>query len=323
MNAVAAIEPASGLVRYERMVLAIAEARSVDEVKNIRDKAEAMRAAARIARNKQAEMDLAEIRFRGERRLGELMAMQREAGLLSAGAANAGWKETRVEEAQITLSEAGIDKNLADRARKYAAIPESEFDDTLADWRTRVEQENERVTVNLLTAGEKHVRGTLGTGENEWFTPAEHIELARKVLGKFDVDPASNPIAQATVKAATFYTEADNGLTRDWEGKVWLNPPYAQPAIGHFADKMVAEVEAGRVTEAIMLTHNYTDTAWFQKLTRAAAAICFTRGRIKFVSPDGALAAPTQGQAFFYFGHRFNAFLAHFRAIGFVVEVHP
>jgi len=57
------------------------------------------------------------IRFRAERRLGELMAAQKDAGLLSSGAANAGWKETRVEDAPVTLSEAGIDKNLADRAR--------------------------------------------------------------------------------------------------------------------------------------------------------------------------------------------------------------
>lgn len=69
-----------------------------------------------------------EIRFRAERRLGELMAAQRQAGELKRGnpegfsAANGLDKNPLVK--PITLSEAGIDKNLADRARKYAAIPE-------------------------------------------------------------------------------------------------------------------------------------------------------------------------------------------------------
>lgn len=173
---------------------------------------------------------------------------------------------------------------------------------------------------NLITEV-PHVRGTLGTGENEWFTPEEHIAFVRKVLDKIDLDPASNPLAQKVVKAKTFYTEADNGLAHEWRGKVFLNPPYAQPAIAHFADKMVEEVNAGRVIEAIMLTHNYTDTAWFQKLAGCAAAICFTRGRIRFVSPDGELASPTQGQAFFYFGMHCRTFIKVFKEVGFVVEV--
>lgn len=166
-----------------------------------------------------------------------------------------------------------------------------------------------------------HVRGTFGTGENEWYTPAEHIELARSVLGKIDLDPASSATAQETVKATSYFTEADNGLEQKWKGRVWLNPPYAQPAISHFAEKMVSEIAAGRVSEAIMLTHNYTDTAWFQKLAKAATAICFTRGRVKFVSPEGQVAAPTQGQAFFYFGHELETFVSTFAKIGFVVEV--
>ena len=170
-------------------------------------------------------------------------------------------------------------------------------------------------------AVEKHVRGTFGTGENEWYTPADHLALARKVLGAIDLDPASSEIANRTVQAERFFTIDDNGLESEWAGRVWLNPPYAQPAISHFSEKMVAEVNSGRIDAALMLTHNYTDTAWFQRLARAASAICFTRGRVRFVSPDGVLAAPTQGQAFFYFGHDVDLFVEVFASVGFVVEV--
>jgi hypothetical protein len=42
----------------------VAEAKSFDEVKDIRDRAEALRAYARQARNNQLEIDACEIRFR-------------------------------------------------------------------------------------------------------------------------------------------------------------------------------------------------------------------------------------------------------------------
>jgi phage N-6-adenine-methyltransferase len=317
------------MARYEEACRAVAAAASVDEAKDFRDKSEAMRAYARQAKNKQLEVQAAEIRIRAERRIGELMAAQRDAGLLNKGTDGAGNAnisggsddDLPVKDAAPTLAEAGIDKHLADRARKFAAIPEREFNDIVDDWRGRVAEENERVTVNLLAAGEKKVRGTQGTGDNEWYTPQEHVERARRVMGAFDVDPASNPIAQEKIGAGQFYTEETNGLAQEWNGRIWLNPPYAQPLIGQFMSKLCEEYEAGRCTEAVALTHNYTDTRWFQDTARAASAICFTRGRIKFYSPSGDIAAPTQGQAFFYFGPNVDAFASEFSAVGFVVEV--
>lgn len=157
------------------------------------------------------------------------------------------------------------------------------------------------------------------TGNNEWFTPAHYVELARTVLGSIDVDPASNDYAQATVQAGTFYTAETNGLDKEWNGKVWMNPPYAQPAISHFTDKMVEEYTSGRCTEAIALTHNYTDTRWFHTLANVATAICFTKGRIRFESPDGKKASPTQGQAFFYFGDKPQDFSEVFSEVGHIV----
>jgi phage N-6-adenine-methyltransferase len=166
--------------------------------------------------------------------------------------------------------------------------------------------------------GNDNVRGTQGTGENEWYTPAEHIQSVRAVLGAIDLDPASSEQAQRTVQALRHFTLADDGLAQPWHGSVYLNPPYAQPHIENFADKMIAEVAAGRVTAAIMLTHNYTDTAWFQKLAKAANAICFPKGRIRFVAPDGSLASPTQGQAFFFFGNNPAHFVEVFSSLGVV-----
>jgi phage N-6-adenine-methyltransferase len=157
-----------------------------------------------------------------------------------------------------------------------------------------------------------------GTGENEWYTPVKYIEAARKVLGVIELDPASSSVAQATVKAERFFTRKDNGLKQEWFGRVWLNPPYTQPEIWEFCKKLTDEVTAGNVTEAILLTHNYTDTAWFHYAEEVAAALCFTRGRIAFEDQNGDTCAPTQGQAFFYFGDNGDRFSEVFMEFGFV-----
>lgn len=172
----------------------------------------------------------------------------------------------------------------------------------------------------LACLEDKNVRGTKGTGENEWYTPEKHIELARRVLGEIDLDPASSEIAQRTVRAGKFFDADKDGLAQDWFGRVWLNPPYAQPLISEFVSKMVEERCANNVSAAIMLTHNYTDTSWFHQAAEIADAICFTRGRIKFVDQGGNECAPTQGQAFFYFGDNSELFSATFLEAGFVVQ---
>jgi len=306
------------ITRYDTACKAVADAKSVDEVKDIRDKSEAMRIYARQAKNKQLEIDASEIRFRAERRIGELMETQRQTvGLAPAGRPKENGSGSDPISKPITLAEAGIDKHLADRARKYAAISPDEFETILAERRQRIDSENKRITINLLEAG---IRGTFGTGNNEWYTPAEYVEAARAVLGDIDLDPASSELAQKTVKAQRFFTAEINGLKQDWNGRVWLNPPYAQPLIADFADKMLDELTGGNVNAAIVLTNNYTDTTWFQKLARQADAICFTRGRIRFVSPnDEPVASPIQGQAFFYFGPDVERFSGDFAKHGFVL----
>lgn len=168
----------------------------------------------------------------------------------------------------------------------------------------------------LLDAADNH--RAEGTGENEWFTPEKYIEAARKVMGGIDLDPATHPIAQDWIKAEKFFTRVDNGLEKEWHGRVWLNPPYAQPLIWQFCEKLVEELSSGRVDQAILLTHSYTDTAWFHHAEQCAAAICFTRGRIPFVDDDGEEAAPTQGQAFFYYGENADEFSAVFKEFGFI-----
>jgi phage N-6-adenine-methyltransferase len=160
-----------------------------------------------------------------------------------------------------------------------------------------------------------HVKNN--SGENEWYTPPEYIEAARAAMGGIDLDPATSEKAQETVKAKKFYTAEDDGLSKVWKGKVWLNPPYAKDLIGKFCDKLAEGVDAGKVTAAILLVNNATDTAWFHRVASKASAVCFIKGRIAFHDSNGEPKnKPLQGQMAMYFGGEPQAFASEFIALG-------
>ena len=151
------------LVKYDQACKALAEAKAVDEVKGIRDKAIAMKAYAHQAKNRELEVDAAEIRMRAERRLGELIIAQKETAGLNPGTRTKGGGKgaggSITEPPAIpTLAAAGIDKKLSSRAQKLAAVPEKKFEGMLGEWRERIQAENQLVTINLFRAGEKAQR---------------------------------------------------------------------------------------------------------------------------------------------------------------------
>lgn len=150
----------SELVRYEAACRALAECKAVDEVKAWADKAAAMQAYGRMAKDKTLEVDAAEIRIRAERRLGEMLSAQKDAGAINRGGAgtHATGREERPVGVPPTLAEVGISKDLSSRAQKLAAVPEDEFEEEVGQWRERVSQEGERVSARLEAAGEREIR---------------------------------------------------------------------------------------------------------------------------------------------------------------------
>ena len=157
---------------------------------------------------------------------------------------------------------------------------------------------------------------------DERYTPAAILDLARSVMGAIDVDPASCEAAQNVVQARHWYSISNSGLDVQWNGKVWLNPPYSHGLYARFIEHLIREILAGRVTEAITLTNNNTDTRATQALMQIASGVCFQAGRIAF--HGGGLTGKTGGicgQMICYYGPHADAFFRAFAAVGVCVRV--
>ena len=166
---------------------------STDEVKEIRNQSEALRAYAIQAKNRQLEIDAGEIRLRAERRLGELLKAQKESVGLNHGArpGKTGTKGVPLLDSRPKLSEAGIDKKLSARSQQLAAIPGERFESMLGEWRGRVERETERVTVNLLKESERQQR-------------KESARESEPPIGKYSTIVIDPPCAHGWVRAISY-----------------------------------------------------------------------------------------------------------------------
>jgi N6-adenosine-specific RNA methylase IME4 len=159
------------LARYEAAERAIAAAEAVDEVLEIRSQAAAWSAYARQAKNKDLEIRAARIRFRAERRLGDMLILAKAAGHLAegrprncsgeeqfsdAGGAGADRAEAELGTAKplrVTLQEAGIDRKLSSRAQRLAAMDAAEFEQALERQAEEMRSGQARVAMDLLKIG--------------------------------------------------------------------------------------------------------------------------------------------------------------------------
>ena len=120
---------------------------------------------------------------------------------------------------------------------------------------------------------------------SEWYTPA-HVFDAIGIT--FDLDPCAPPGGVPWVPARHHFSRADDGLAREWFGRVWLNPPYGKEA-GKWVEKLADH------GDGIALVFSRTDVSWWHRAAPRANAVCFIRGRLTFVAGGGQSAPGNSG----------------------------
>jgi hypothetical protein len=143
---------------------------------------------------------------------------------------------------------------------------------------------------------------------NSWMTPTNILESVHVVLGDIDLDPASSEIADARVLSNGYFTERDDGLSRPWHGRVFINPPGGkrgkESLTGLFWQKLMNECIAGRVSHAIFLSFSLEALSMTQKyhqVTMLSFPLCVPYSRLRFVPEDGSKAqSPTHGNVIVY-----------------------
>lgn len=137
----------------------------------------------------------------------------------------------------------------------------------------------------LTRVGWAHPHAPVEGATDEWWTPPKVFEA----LGlTFDLDPCAPARGADWIPARTRFTREDDGLSREWFGRVWLNPPYGKEA-GAWVRRLSDH------GHGIALVFSRTDVRWWHDAVPSATAVCFIRGRLTFVAGAGQSAPGNSG----------------------------
>ena len=117
-------------------------------------------------------------------------------------------------------------------------------------------------------------------------TPQDFFDRLDAEFG-FDLDVCASP---ENAKCTIYFTKEDDGLSRDWTGVVWMNPPYGRE-IGRWLRKANESVKDNGAT-VVCLVPARTDTNWWHEYV-IKHEVRFVRGRLKFGNAKNSAPFPS------------------------------
>lgn len=120
----------------------------------------------------------------------------------------------------------------------------------------------------------------------EWETPQDLFDELDKEFN-FQLDVCAT---KENAKVGRFYNKSEDGLSKEWLGTCWMNPPYGRE-IGKWVFKAFCEGKNG--TTVVALLPARTDTRWFHDYIYNKAEIRFIKGRLKFSNSKNSAPFPS------------------------------
>lgn len=153
------------------------------------------------------------------------------------------------------------------------------------------------------------------SGKVSYGTPSAIVEAARATMGGIDLDPASSHLFNLTVKAERIYTADEDGLSKVWAGRIWLNHPFSRQNNPKWIPYLQAHYEGGLIDQACCICYACTSEAWFQPLYDYP--LCFLSPRTDYFTESGQIVdGVTKGSVVAYFGRNTRSFVRNFSPFG-------
>ena len=110
---------------------------------------------------------------------------------------------------------------------------------------------------------------------------------------QFDLDVSAPPNGVPWIPAKQFLTIIEDGLTTQWVGRVWCNPPYSN--VTPWAKKLISHGDGIALVQM-------AKSAWFNLMWEHCSGTLVLPPNIKFVRADGSSAPIFMPVILFAFG---------------------
>ena len=165
-----------------------------------------------------------------------------------------------------------------------------------------------------MTTSLKVLTANTGNRKDTWNTPKYFVNDLLKFFDVIDLDPCSDDINNPNIPALNHFTKEINGLSHDWNGKVFMNHPYSESKL--WVNYAVEQYKKGNSDEIVMLIKLDVSTKWFKSIAKYPW-IAINK-RMKF--GEEKTAAPFQS-AIIYLGNNLNKFKKIFGKYGYLYRM--
>lgn len=154
----------------------------------------------------------------------------------------------------------------------------------------------------------------------DFFTPPDIVDAVREGMGGIDLDAASHWYANRTHRIPKYFTPGYSAFDHDWEGRVWLNPPYGEN--DRWWPRVVEQYASGKITQIAIISPVWAFTTQIAKpLMRLVDVTILLVPTPKFWGNSEGRTGTNNPHAIVYIGSRASQMLHSLKGFGIPLEM--